>query len=445
MKKTMLISAALLAACSAGAQNYDDWFLDKTLRLDYVIAGNDKKADIYLQSLASTPGWGGRRANLSEPYLEGNGQITVRDSETGQVIYVQTYSTLFQEWQTEEEATKVNKAFEATNLVPFPKKPVEITVTLTDNHRKESARITHVVDPSDILICPKGEKPTPHRYIMKNGSSADCVDIALVAEGYTEADSAKFLLDAQRAVDAIFTHEPFQSLKDRFNVIAVQAVSEEQSPTIPRKGEWHDTAVGTHYDTFYSNRYLMSEDVHHLYDLLAGIPFDQVIVLVNADTYGGGGIFNQLTISTTDHPTFKNVLVHEFGHGYGGLADEYFYDDGFVPFYPLDTEPWEPNITTLVDFDSKWKDMVPAGTQVPTPPDPNIPSLREIFRNKDKKGMELLNACTQKVGVFEGGGYTSKGVYRPVQECRMKINEVENFCPVCTRAIIRATDFYTGR
>ena len=112
MKKRVLLSAALFAAFSAAAQNYDDWFLDKTLRLDYVIAGNDKNADIYLQSLASTPGWGGRRANLSEPYLEGNGQITVRDAETGQVIYVQTYSTLFQEWQTEEEATKVNKAFE---------------------------------------------------------------------------------------------------------------------------------------------------------------------------------------------------------------------------------------------------------------------------------------------------------------------------------------------
>ena len=185
----------------------------------------------------------------------------------------------------------------------------------------------------------------------------------------------------------------------------------------------------------------MTHDMHRLFDLLSGVPFEHVIVLVNSDAYGGGGIYNLLTVSTSRHPTFRQVLVHEFGHGYAGLGDEYFYDDGYETMYPADTEPWEPNLTTLVDFQSKWADLLPSGTPVPTPPAP-LPDFRRIKNAQERR---QLNEATQRVGVFEGGGYQSKGVYRPVQECRMKINEVEHFCPVCSRAIVRITDFYTSR
>ena len=185
----------------------------------------------------------------------------------------------------------------------------------------------------------------------------------------------------------------------------------------------------------------MTQEIHRLYDVLSGVPFEHIIVLVNSDTYGGGGIYNQLTVTTSDHPTFHQVFVHEFGHAYAGLGDEYFYDDGYETMYPADTEPWEPNLTTLVDFNSKWADMLPKGTQIPTPPDPKVPNYRKISNEKEQR---LLDAATQRIGVFEGGGYQSKGVYRPAQECRMKINEVANFCPVCSRAIQRITDFYTS-
>jgi len=185
----------------------------------------------------------------------------------------------------------------------------------------------------------------------------------------------------------------------------------------------------------------MTQDIHRLYDVLSGVPFEHIIVLVNSDTYGGGGIYNQLTVTTSDHPTFHQVLVHEFGHAYAGLGDEYFYDDAYESMYPSDTEPWEPNLTTMVDFQSKWADMVPKGTAIPTPVDPKVPNYRKITNEKEQR---LLDAATQRVGVFEGGGYQSKGVYRPAQECRMKINEVTNFCPVCSRAIQRITDFYTS-
>ncbi len=472
MKRFFFLLLIAAAAVTAMAQQFDEWFVDSTLRLDYVFAGNNRDQRIYLEQVCSTPRWAGRKSRLAEVPLKGNGQLTVKDHETGETLFVHTFSTLFQEWQATEEATKVDKAFEASYNVPMPQRPVDITVTLTDFHGQVTGSMTHTVDPNDILIRQLGPNGIPFHYVWKGktvetqnlaSKSTDepgkrnytptegpldgepditeCIDLAIVAEGYTREQMGKFYHDCQRVVDALFAHEPFTSLKNRFNVVAVAAESLTSGPSVPHLGRWSATPVGTHYDTFYSDRYLMTQDIHRLYDVLSGVPFEHIIVLVNSDTYGGGGIYNQLTVSTTDNPTFHQVLVHEFGHAYAGLGDEYFYDDAYESMYPADTEPWEPNLTTLVDFQSKWADMVPKGTPIPTPPDPKVPHYRHITNEKEQR---QLDAATQRVGVFEGGGYQSKGVYRPAQECRMKINEVTNFCPVCSRAIQRITDFYTS-
>jgi hypothetical protein len=470
MKRIFLIAAACLMSLAALAQSFDDCFDGRTLRLDYVFAGNHDAQQIYLEQMYVTPQWAGRRSRLADVPLKGNGQIQVKDHATGRTLFVHTFSTLFQEWLATEEATKVSKAFATSYNVPMPKQPADITVSLTDFHGKVVASLSHMVDPSDILIRQLGDNGIPYHYIWKGKTSdqsarqtdepsrrnyqptqgdldgdpdiTGCIDLAIVAEGYTRAQMGKFYADCQRVVDALFAHEPFTSMKNRFNVVAVAAESLTSGPSVPHLGRWSATPVGTHYDTFYSDRYLMTQDVHRLYDVLSGVPFEHIIVLVNSDTYGGGGIYNQLTVTTSDHYTFSQVLVHEFGHAYAGLGDEYFYDDGYESMYPADTEPWEPNLTTLVDFQSKWADMVPKGTPVPTPADPKVPNYRNI---KNEKEQRLLDAATQRVGVFEGGGYQSKGVYRPAQECRMKVNEVTGFCPVCTRAIQRITDFYTSR
>ena len=444
MKQIIIFLTCFLAfplfTAESHAQQFDDFFDGRTLRLDYIFAGNDSSQYIVFKQAYVSPEWAGRRNRLAEKFLEGNGQITVRDHESQQVIYVNTFSTLFQEWQTSNEAASVKKAFENSYLVPFPKKPVDITITLTDNHRQVCGEMTHPLDPKDILIQPIGENGIPHEYILKSGSPAECVDIAIVAEGYTELQMDKFRNDCKRAVDALFSHEPFTSMKNRFNVVAVLSPSLDGGPSIPHSHLWRRTAVGTHYDTFYSDRYLMTSRIHSLYNLLSGVPFEHIIVMVNSSVYGGGGIYNQVMVTTSDHPTFKQVLVHEFGHSYAGLGDEYGYGDEMAAMYPSDVEPWEPNLTTLVDFDSKWADLVPKGTPIPTP-ESDIPDFRFARTNKERKA---IDKATQQVGVFEGGGYQSKGVYRPAQECRMKINEVSLFCPVCTRAIQRITDFYTS-
>ena len=437
--KQIITIIMLALATMAGAQTFDEYFEDNTLRLDYVLGGDSAAQYIQLSQLYKQKQWAGRRNRLAETYLLGNAQINVFDSATGKLIYVHTFSTLFQEWLNETEATQMKRAFEASYNIPFPKRPIDIRVTLTDNHNKICAMLTHHVDPTDILIRPIGDNGIPYKYIQKNGDVSECVDIAIVAEGYTATEMDKFYRDSQRAADAIFSHEPFKSMKHRFNVVAVGAVSNESGPSEPSRGIWHDTVLRSHYDTFYSDRYLTTSAVHKLFDLLSGVPFEHIIVLINTPRYGGGGIYNQWMCSSSDHATFKQVLVHEFGHSYAGLADEYNYGDNHVEWYPADTEPWEPNITTLKDFDKKWKDLIPAGTPVPTPP-----TINNYQQTRTTMSSEELNKKTQRVGVFEGAGYMARGAYRPAELCRMNVNEVEDFCPVCTRAIIGITDFYTG-
>lgn len=418
-----ILYKAIAAACSLyfltttplRAQTFDEWFCDSTLRLDYIFAGDNRQQHIFLQQTQKAPLWAGRKSRLAEAPLRGNGQLRLTDHQTGRLLYVHTFSTLFQEWQATEEATRMERAFETSYMVPLPRRTVDITVTLTNFHDSVVGRLTHTLDPTDMLIRQAGVATVPYHYIWQGDSLLNltrCIDLAIVAEGYTAGETDKFHRDCQRAVNALFAHEPFSTLKNRFNIVAVTPLSTDSGPSIPRRGHWSRTPAATHYDTFYSARYLMTERMHRLYDLLTGIPFEHVIVMVNSSLYGGGGIYNQLLVTTSDHPTFSQVLVHEFGHSYAGLADEYEYGNDPEPMYPADTEPWEPNLTTKVDFQQKWADMLP---------DP-----------------------TGRLGLFEGGGYQTKGVWRPSLDCRMKTNESPDFCPVCSRAIRHITDFYTG-
>ena len=428
MKKIFIPILCMALSTSLQAQSFTDFFENKTLRTDYIFTGDAQKQEVYLDELSSLPHWAGRRHNLSELPLAGNGEITMTDKASGQVIYRTSFSSLFQEWVSEEEATRVKKGFENSFLLPFPKQAALVTVTLKNVHHKPVATLTHEVRPDDILIHERGlQRITPHRYMHQSGSMEDCIDVAILAEGYTTEEMDLFYKDAQATCEALFGHEPFKKLKNKFNIVAVASPSEDSGVSIPRKDEWKSTAVSSHFDTFYSDRYLTTSRVKSIHNWLAGIPYEHIIILANTDTYGGGGIYNSYTLTTAHHPSFKPVVVHEFGHSFGGLADEYFYSDAPSPQYPYTIEPWEQNISTLVDFESKWKDMVPAGTPVPTP--------------KKTSADEIFTA----VGVYEGAGYTSKGIYRPVTECRMKINEAPAFCPVCQRALERLILFYTEK
>ena len=406
---------------------------DRTLRVDYIFSGTDKTQEISLDEMSCFDGWAGRRVNTDLVPVRGNGQISLTDKATGKILYRQSFSTLFQEWQTTEEATRVRKAFENVFLLPMPSSPAEITVQLFDFKGNVSAALTHEADPSDILIRHIDPVVPAHKYILQSGSPQDKIDVAVVAEGYTSGETDLFYEDARKAVDAILSHQPFSEYADRFNFVAVALASEDSGVSVPGEGLWKKTALGSHFDTFYMDRYLTTLRLRQMHDALCGIPYEHIVILANTDTYGGGGIFNSYTLTTSHHKAFEPVVVHEFGHSFAGLADEYYYDDQFVEYYYPDCEPWEQNITTLFDFGSKWDDMLPKFVAVPTAvSDKNV--WKEIEKGKSPESM---------VGVYEGAGYQSKGVYRPYPDCRMKTNQAPAFCPVCQRSIARIIEFYT--
>ena len=427
MTKTFLSLFLGFSVCTSGyCQSFEEFFADKTLRADYLFTGNKKNQSVVLDELKSMDGWAGRGSNLDKLPLSGNGQLTMVDKATGVVIYRTSFSSLFQEWLGENEAETLSKGYENTFLMPFPKKEALVTVELFNARHEVSASFTHTVRPDDILIKKIGHNNvTEHKYLLKSGSPENCIDVVIMAEGYSREDMQMFYSDAQKACDAIFSHSPFKENKNHFNVVAVGSESIDSGVSIPRENVWKSTAVSSHFDTFYSDRYLTSSNVNDIHDLLAGIPYEHIIILANTDTYGGGGIYNSFTLTTAHHSKFEPVVVHEFGHSFGGLADEYAYTDAPSPLYPYDVEPWEQNITTLVDFESKWSDMLPKDIVVPT------------------KITSDNYSSTEALGVYQGAGYSMKGIYRPVPDCRMRTNEAKAFCPVCQRSLQRLIDFYT--
>ncbi len=429
MRTTLLILLSLYGCWLSASNDFDCHFLDKTLRIDYTFCGTTRQQQVYLSELMQSDGWYGRRHNLDRLLVEGNGQIVVTDTLHADTLYIHSFSTLFQEWLSTEEAVTTPRSFENTFLIPFPRHAVDVTIRLTDMHRQEQTRMTHRVHPDDILIRHIGQKnfTTPWRYLQHNGDSREKIDMAFVAEGYTRHQMKKFHRDCRKAMQAILSHEPFRSMQDRFNFIAIDCPSLSSGVSIPSKEDWKDTALGSHFSTFYSERYLTTLHIKRLHDILAGIPYEHILLLSNTDKYGGGGIYNSYLMSSVSNEKSLPVVVHELGHSFAGLGDEYFYEheDLFQEYYPSDVEPWEPNITTLVDFASKWQDMLSPSTAIPTPVDKQEPYT--------------------KLGVYQGGGYQTKGVFRPVDECRMRNNEAPGFCPVCQRAIRRMIEFQTEK
>ncbi|WP_298451146.1 M64 family metallopeptidase [uncultured Prevotella sp.] len=422
----VIISIILSYTQNSTCQTFDEYFIDRTLRIDYIFSGDAQNQKISLDKLNTIPGWYGKKQKLAQVPVEGNGQITVRAHKSNNVIYKHSFSTLFQEWLSYDEAKTTSRSFENVFLIPMPKDTVDITIDLYNNRREKSTSFTHIVNPNDILIRHIGEHDrTPYRVIQQAEDTTKCIHIAFVAEGYTKGEMNVFHNDVNTAIEAIFNHEPFKSRRNSFNIVAVEAVSKESGTSKPSKGIWKNTALHSHFDTFYSDRYLTTLNIKELHDCLAGIPYEHIIILTNTNEYGGGGILNSYVLSMTHHKQFQPVVVHEFGHSFGGLADEYAYEQEQIPMYPHDIEPWEPNITTLKNFHGKWENMIKTGTPIPTP------------ESRD------VNIIQNRIGLFEGAGYSLKGVYRGMQDCRMRTNENPEFCIICRKALNDLIDFYT--
>jgi hypothetical protein len=280
-----------------------------------------------------------------------------------------------------------------------------------------------VIDPVDYYI--KKEKPVNASVtkIYGTGEPQKCVDLAFIAEGYSKDEMGKFREDVKKMADILFAEAPFGDYRDKINIWAVEAVSSDSGTDIPGERVYLNTILNSSFYTFGIDRYLTTQDIKSVNDYAAVAPHDNIIVLINSNKYGGGGVYNYYSGTTAGHPLSPKVFIHEFGHGFAGLADEYYSSEvAYDEFYPLSVEPWEPNITTMVNFDSKWKKLIAEETPVPTPAE------------------DKYNKVT---GLFEGGGYSTKGIFRPELDCRMKSNGLKGYCSVCSEAIKKMIEFYT--
>ena len=406
------------------SQEYSQHFSNKACRIDFSLCGNSKTTVAYLDKIKQEPFWGGRHSNLSADMNLGEYRFQVLDSISNQLIYTDGFSTLYFEWQSTPEALLVNKSFEQSIQFPYPLHSVKVIIEKRLDYSNWEVLTQFGFSPTDKLINRTKPVDVPVKTICKTAEPEKAIDIAVVAEGYTAKQQKKFFKDAQKLAESLFTHEPFKTYKSRINVYAIAAASIDTGVSAPQKDSWRNSALGSHYYTFYSDRYLTTPNVYKLRDYAALVPYDAIYILANTKTYGGGGIFNFYTLASADSKRAQvEVVVHEFGHSFAGLADEYFYDnDALNGMYDLKLEPWEPNISTLVQFNSKWKNSLPVGTEIPT---------------------ALTNENKTKIGVFEGGGYLKKGIYRPYFDCRMRTNEAKAFCPVCEKAVEKRIIFLT--
>ncbi|MDE6383862.1 MAG: IgA Peptidase M64 [Paramuribaculum sp.] len=378
---------------------------DSTLRLDYVLGISDGRPAVMLHEVSKLDGWGGRTVNLDRAPLQGNGQVVVTDQATGRILYRSPFSTLYQEWLHLPGADSATVSFEHTVEVPLPECDAVVKLLLFDNRRDTLATHTYLYSPAEILVRERKRPRLPHR-VLHASAHPSPISVAILAEGYREDEADTFYADAQAFVDELLSYEPFCHYTDRLQLTAIATPSVDSGVSSPQSGRWLDTPFGSHFDTFHMDRYLTSPRVWDMHTAADAVPTAHIIVLANTDQYGGGGIYNNYALTAAHVPFFRPVAIHEFGHSFGGLADEYFYDDEMDGTYALDAEPWEPNITTLVDFASKWEG-------------------------------------TPDTGLFEGGGYRSKGIYRPAYNCRMRTNEYPAFCPACRASLERTILFLT--
>ncbi|MDY3319541.1 M64 family metallopeptidase [Riemerella anatipestifer] len=420
----LIITMLILSQISiAQTLNFDDYFTSGSLRIDLLLTGNHTYKAATIHQLKKEPHYGGgTSAQLIFPNL-GNYRIVIKDELSKKMIFSKGFSPIFSEWQATEEAKNKYKSFENTLTVPFPKHNIILEVQSRERDGSFSNLLTEAINPNQFDIIKETPSFYPSTKIYGHKSPQNAVDIAILAEGYTTEEMPKFKKDAQRFIDYTMSVEPFKSNRNHFNVYIIESPSQESGTDIPGENIYKNTILNSHFYTFGEPRYLTALSSFKISDIAANVPYDQIFVIVNTPRYGGGGFYNVINLVSADNYLSEKVFVHEFGHGFAGLGDEYYNNSGgTTDLYNLKVEPWEPNLTTLVDFGKKWKHKVNKNIPIPTP-------RTELYKNS--------------IGVFEGGGYTPKGIYSPVQDCRMKSNTPENFCPVCTDALLETILFYT--
>jgi hypothetical protein len=441
----------------------------RTMRVDYVHSGNALSEHFALSRVLVEPlPCPGNPARPIDTTNRGVNLFEVVDPKTQRILYSRGFSTIFGEWQTTEEAQKTTRAFEESLRFPMPAHPVRIRILKRDERNQFSVVWSFDVDPSSTdIIRETLPAPATPIAIRNSGPPSEKVDLLILGDGYTQTEAAKFEADARRLSDVLFQTEPFRSRANDFNVWALMVPTPQSGISRPSTGQHHPSLLGTRYDIFGSERYVLTLDNRAFRDLAQYAPYDFVEILVNNETYGGGGIFGQFSTAAAGSDWANYLFIHEFGHHFAALADEYYTSPVAYQSGEERPEPWEPNVTALSDpANLKWRHKVSRDTPLPTPwPKAEFEAFQRDYQrqraelraaNRPESEMNALflkeREYTQrllqsspnygKVGAFEGANYQASGYYRSEMQCIM-FSRIEHFCGVCRDAIEEIIDLYS--
>jgi hypothetical protein len=490
MKKLLLIAlgTALLISCkinkeekpittnqpytdiqviNKGNVNFADFFENKTMRFDFFHTGNSQTEHFAVDKIASDGLWSGSIKILIDELELGPYFYEVIDKETKQLLFSRGFANIFGEWQTTPEAENWGTFHESLRF-PWPKAPITLLIKKRDSANKFQNIWSTEIDPASRQVNPADIIHTEKTaVIVENGPAQEKLDIVILGDGYSAKEMDKFNKDAKRLSEALLSAEPFNTRKNDINIWLVETPAQESGVHKPHPGVFKRTPLSAHYGSFDSERYVLSYDNRTIRNVASAVPYDFMVILVNERTYGGGGIYNLYTTVSSDNKFADYIMIHEMGHHMAALADEYYTSSISYEAPPITVEPWETNITALLDKNNlKWKDLVEEGTPIPTPwnkeefdkhgyeiqkertalraakVEESI--MEELFMRELKQQDEYYakEQYKDKVGAFEGAGYNQYGMYRSQLDCIMYTRH-NVFCKVCQRSISDVIDQYS--
>ena len=465
-----LFAAALGCGALTAADSFDTYFTGSTMRLDFFHTGTAEMEEISLERVRIEGEWPGSRAQLLDWTNLGKYQFEIVDLASQKTLYSRGFASIYGEWETTSEALNgVVRTFPEALRFPEPKRPFQVRLRKRAANQAFVEIWTYTIEPGSRFVNRASISPQNVLTVLRNGEPAEKVDLLLLGDGYSATEMEKFEAATRRSVEALFALEPFASRQEDFNVWGIAPPAAESGISRPRSGLFRDSPLAASYNALDSERYVLTLQDRDWRDVAAAAPYDFVMILVNSEKYGGGGIFNLYSTAAAGSDFFPYLLVHEFGHHFAGLGDEYYTSDvAYEDFQGEMQEPWEPNITALLDPENfKWADLVEAGTPLPTPwkkeafeelshsiqerrrelrksgaPESD---LERLFSEEREQMTALLGseAFAGQVGAFEGASYQPKGLFRPQADCIMFTRDEVGFCAVCARAINKITDLYT--
>jgi hypothetical protein len=439
----------------------------RTLRVDYFHGGTATEEQLSLDGLVLEGAWPGRLDRAIDDTNLGKYYFEVVERQTNRVVYSRGFASVFGEWQETPEAKEIRRQFHESLRFPAPAAPVRVSVKRRDAQNAFQELWSIVVDPANPAIDRSGPPANVKVWaVMQNGAPRDKVDLLLMGDGYTAAEMEKWHKDARRLTETLFAASPFKERRNDFNVWAVDIAAEESGVARPSDSVFRRSPLRATYDAFGSERYVLTFDNKRVREAASAAPYEFIEIVVNDRKYGGGGIFNQYATVAADNAFTPYVFVHEFGHHFAGLADEYYTSDVAYEAVTARPEPWEPNVTADPHA-AKWSALMAPGTPLPTPwqkdafeaMEKQIQARRRqiraehrpeqemeaLFREERGKETELLGAGQygHAVGAFEGAMYEGRGYYRPQADCIMFTRDEVGFCAACRRGIETIIDLYS--